>query len=193
LLRSLKRLEGLVIAALLAIVVFGVAAPRVLGMTAPSKLVRSTTPAHTIRVTNVAPGDSFSKRIDFHNYTSRPLDYRVVFIRRGELWRCDRGGNSLFYEVEWSPGADQHLGPGETETARITVRFPLAAGNECQGDIGRLIVRRGFIEGSDKGGVYECRAMSVLAYGVEILDADDSLDRHLCWEQGKVLHSLLRH
>jgi len=191
LLRLPRQVIRLATAALVVTAVFGIGAPQVLGMASPSELRRSTARVRTIRMSNIAPGDSFSKMVRFHNYTSDPLDYRVVFVRQGKLWRCDPGGDSLYYKVVWSPGANQHLEPGETEVARITVHFPLAAGNECQGRTGCLLVRRGFIHASEKGGVYECRALPIFSHGREMSDADDRLDGHICWDVSGLLHPLL--
>jgi len=192
LLRSPRQVIRLATVALVAIAVFGIGAPQALGTASPSELSRSTARVRTIRVSNIAPGDSFSETMQFHNYNSDPLDYQLVFVREGELWRCDPGGNSLYYEVVWGSGADQHLEPGETETATIAVHFPPAAGNECQGDTGHLLVRRGFIQDSGKGGIYECRPLPVFSHSRKILDVHDGLDGHICWNVNGLLHPLLK-
>jgi len=103
------------------------------------------------------PGDTFSKALRFGNDCSSPPDDWLVFIRCGSLWNCDGEGNNLYYETTWSPGADQHLEPGEVETVIVTVALPQGAENMCQGETGRLIVRRGYLDAGQGGGVYECR------------------------------------
>ena len=135
---------------------FGVAVPQVLGMGWPKSLGRSTRPVHSFRLVQVMPGDTFSETLRFHNRGSRPQRYRLVVVRLGSLWQCDAGGNSLYYELAWSPGADQYLKAGETETVTVTVAFPQAASNSCQNKRGWLVVRRGYLR-KGRGGVYECR------------------------------------
>ena len=139
---------------------FGVGVPQVLGMGWPRTLGRTTQPVHVFQVTDVMPGDTFSKTLRFHNRTSRPLRYRLVLVRRGPLWECDSSGNSLQYELTWSPGADRRLRPGETESVTISVTLPEAAGNACQGQVGWLVVRRGYLGRKsypNTRGIYECR------------------------------------
>ena len=166
---------------------FGVAVPQVLGVAAPSALGHSTRPVHVFRLVHILPGDTFSKTVHFHNHGSRPLRYRLVLVRHGDLWECDPGGNNLYYETTWSPGANRYLEPGETELATVTVTFPLAAGNACQGKMGLLTIRRGYLEENEHGyggGVYECRPSPFARTSSEGLLESDDLKGHVCGKMG---------
>jgi len=188
LLSSRKQIGRLVTIVLVAIIVLSTGVPRVLGMTSPRKLSRSTIQVRTISVNHISPGDSLSDTVEVHNDGAEPLDYLLVFVQEGNLWGCDPGGNSLYFDVTWDPGADQHLEPGEAEMATINVYFPLAAGNACQGETGTLRIRQGSPEDSE-GGLYECRQFSILP---ERLKARGRPHRYMCWDMNGTLHALLR-
>lgn len=190
--RSPRRSIRVVTAALAGIVALVVGAPPVLGMASPGELGRVTALFDTMALSNIAPGDWFSDELEIHNEGVDLLDYNLVFVREGTLWHCDPGGNNPYYEVAWSPGADQRLEPGETEIATISVHFPLAAGNECQGHGGGLVIRQGFLPAAESGGVYECRELPILSDGTETSRDGDSLDGNICWDISGVLHPLLK-
>ena len=185
----LRPVARLAVAIVLVVVILGIGAPETLGMISPGELSRCTPQVRIIRWDNIAPGDTFSDTMPFQNPSSRPLNYRLVFVRQGNLWKCDPGGNNLHYDIVWSPRADQRLKPGETETATVRVHFPLAAGNQCQGKTGQLLVRQGFVE--EKGGVYECRKLPAIPPGKTTSAAGDSLEGCFCWDVGKLLHPVL--
>lgn len=173
---------------------FGVAVPQVLGMGWPQALGRSTRPVHVFRLVNIMPGDTFSKTLRFHNYGSSPLHYRLVFVRSGDLWECDAGGYNLHYEMTWSPGANQYLKPGETEQVMVTVTFPQAASNACQGKVGLLTVRRSYLngeEGGGAGGIYECRPSPYAHSSSKGLLNSDDLNGCICGKVGRPFLDLL--
>ena len=137
--------------------VLGVSLPQFRGMLSLGELERTTPVAQDFDLAPIMPGEPFSKTLRFFNQTSYPRDYRLVFVRSGQLRDCDGGGYDLYFQTDWSPGADQHLEPGEVETVIVTVALPQGAENMCRGDTGRLIVRRGYLDDGQGGGVYECR------------------------------------
>lgn len=95
--------------------------------------------------------------------------------------------------AEWQAGADQHLRPGETEVVTVTLALPLAAGNECQGATGRLLIRQGLVEQAEKRGVYECHPFPIYASGQGVEDPVDALGGCYCWDVSRPLHRLLGH
>ena len=146
-----------IIILLLDVSVLGVSLPQFQGMLSLGELERTTPVAQDFDLAPITPGDSFSKTLRLFNETSYPRDDRLVFVQLGGLWDCDGDGHDLSFQTDWSPGADQHLEPGEVETVIVTVALLQGAENVCQGDIGRLIVRRGYLDADQGGGVYECR------------------------------------
>jgi hypothetical protein len=188
-----KRAGGLALALILGIVVFGFAAPSVLGMASARRLEESTQPDRPLDVHHMVPGDTYQRTIEFHNSGAEPVRYRLVLVRRGRLWTCDNQQNSLQVGVLWtSTDADQVLDPGETETATVVVRFPLGAGNACQGELGRLVIRKGYTDASEPGGIYECSGEPLFSGGSGIPNSYDGLAGHVCWEVGKTLDTLIR-
>ena len=127
------------------------------------------------------PGDTFSKALRFGNDCSSPLDDRLVFIQRESLWKCDGERHNLYYETTWSPDADQHLEQGETESVTVTVTFPQAASNECQGDTGYLLARRRFLNKGWERIV--CKGLSsIVSLLSKICNRTDDLTGYSCIE-----------
>lgn len=137
--------------------VLGVSLPQFDGMLSLGELEVTTPVAQDFDLAPIMLGEPFSKTMRFFNQTSYPRDYRLVFVRSRQLWDCDGDGHDLSFQTDWSSGADQHLEPGEAETVTVTVALPQGVENMCQEDTGRLIVRRGYLDDGQAGGVYECR------------------------------------
>ena len=146
-----------IIILLIDVSVLGVSLPQFHDMLSLGELERTTPVAQDFELAPIMLGEPFSKTLRFFNQTSIPRDYRLVFVRHGQIWDCDGGGYDLDFQSDWSPGADRHVEPGEVETATVTVALPQGIENGCQGDTGRLTVRRGYLDDSQAGGVYECR------------------------------------
>jgi len=146
-----------IIILLIDVSVLGVSLPQFQGMLSLVELERTTPVTQDFDLAPITPGDSFSKTLRLFNETSYPRNYRLVFVQHGGWWDCDSSGYDLYFQADWSPGADQHLEPGEVETVIVTVALPQGAENMCLGDTGRLIVRRGYLDAGQGGGVYECR------------------------------------
>jgi len=146
-----------IIILLIDVSVLGVSLPQFQGMLSLGELERTTPVAQDFDLAPIMSGDYFSKTLRFFNQTCYPRDYRLVFVRHGQLWDCDGDGYDLYFQADWSPGADQHLEPGEAEIVTVTVALPPGVENMCLGDTGRLIVRRGYLDAGQAGGVYECR------------------------------------
>ena len=169
--------------------VLGVSLPQFQGMLSLGDLERTTPVAQDFDLAPILPGDSFSKTLRLFNETSYPRDYRLVFVQHGELWDCDGSGYDLYFQADWSPGADQHLEPGEVETVIVTVALPQGAENMCQGNTGRLIVRRGYLDDGQGGGVYECRPSPLVRLLHQAYQRGGDLTGYICAEVGWSLFS----
>lgn len=180
-------LRAVVIISLVVLLLF-VTVPRALGMASPVKLGRSTRPRRALELDNILPGDTVTRRLRFHNDGNRPTNYRVVLVRFGDIWDCDPNGYNLEYELEWSSGADRRLDPGETEYVQVTVTFPLAAGNACQGKRGHLVVREGY----RSRGVYECRPAPWANVASDGTAEADDLSGHICARTDSPLHRWIK-
>lgn len=178
--------------ALAVVLIVRIGALPALGLTSAALLERDSSPLCSMAMRNMAPGSSVGRTLRIRNPRDHPVRYRLVIITRGLLWRCDPGGNSLRYDLAWSPGANQHLEPGEMEAVTVTVQLPLAAGNQCQGDSGRIRVRVRLCPEDDRGGTIECRPMNIMGRDVVSLDSDDGLDGYICWEVSGPLNEILR-
>jgi len=151
----------IMIAGLLTGIILGFVTPRALGFSSPAQLWRTTRLNTTIVVENLSPGDVVKQNVEIGNDGSKPIYYRIVFIKQGKIWSCDAGGHSLEYQLAWSQGADRHLQPGEVEMVDIEVALPLSAQNGCMGQSGSLFIRHGAVEEQQDAGVYECFLLSV--------------------------------
>lgn len=130
--------------------------PYLQGILLPTRLACGVDAVHCFDRVQVTPGDTYLKTLSFTNRWSYPRDYRVTFIRQGSLWSCDRNGEGLDYEVSWSPGADLHLEPGETESVTVHVIFPDEVKDVCHGEAGHLVVRHYFLDRDQDEGTCEC-------------------------------------
>lgn len=139
---TLVALTFLLITTLILIVIW----PYLQGILPPTRLACGSDTVHCFDRVQIMPGDTFIKTLNFTNLYTYPRDYRVTFVRQGSLWSCDGNGTDLDYETSWSPGADLHLEPGETESVAVSVTFPDEAKNECQGETGHLVVRHHFLD-----------------------------------------------
>lgn len=137
---------------------------------------------HTIRIENISPGDTHLEILEIANETEGAKDYQLVFVRQGRLWNCDPAGNNLDYELTWSPGADRRLEIGEIETVTITSYLPLSAGNQCQGDAGRLVIHDGSIKDGNSVGVYECRSLPLTIFRFVEMGLAAGTEELLCWD-----------
>jgi len=173
-----------IIILLIDVSVLGVSLPQFQGMLSLGELERTTPVAQDFDLAHIMPGDSFNKTLRFFNETSHPRDYRLVFVRHGQLWDCDGDGYDLYFQTDWSPGADQHLEPGEVETVTVTVTLPPGAENVYQGDTGRLIVRRGYLDDGQAGGVYECRPSPLVRLLHQAYQRGGDLTGYVCAEVG---------
>lgn len=173
--------------------VLGVSMPQFRGMLSLSELERTTPVAQDFDFAPSMLGEPFSKTLRFFNQTSYPRDYRLVFMQHGGLWDCDGGGYDLYFQADWSPGADQHLEPGETETVTVTVALPQSAENMCQGDTGRLIVRRGYLDAGQAGGVYECRPSPLARLLHQVYKRGGDLTGYSCMEVDRAWFRFFSH
>ncbi len=171
-----------IIILLIDVSVLGVSLPQFQGMLSLGELERTTPVAQDFDLAHIMPGDSFNKTLRFFNETSYPRDYRLVFVRYGGLWDCDGDGYDFYFQTDWSPGADQHLEPGESETVTVTVALPQGAENVCPGDTGRLIVRRGYLDDGQAGGVYECRPSPLARLLHQVYKRGGDLTGYSCTE-----------
>lgn len=156
-LQILSRITLVAVTILLIITLFLIVIwPYLQGILLPTRLACGSDAVHCFDRVQVMPGDTYIKKLNFTNRYSYPRDYRVTFVRQGSLWSCDRDENDLEYETSWSPGADLHLEPGETESVTVNVTFPHEAKNECQGEAGYLVVRHYFLDRDQGEETCEC-------------------------------------
>ena len=149
---SLVALTLLLITTLILIVIW----PYLQGILLPVRLACGSDAVQCFDRLQIMPGDTYIKTLDFTNRYSYPRDYRVAFVRHGSLWSCVGGGIDLDYETSWSPGADLHLEPGETESVTVNVTFPHEAKSECHGGAGHLVIRHYFLDRDQGEGTCEC-------------------------------------
>jgi len=171
-----------IILLLIDVSVLGVSLLQIRGMLSLGELELTTPVAQDFDLAPIMPGDSFNKTLRFFNQTSYPRDYRLVFVRYGPRWDCDGDGYDLYFQTDWSTGADQHLEPGEAETVTVTVTLPQGVENMCQGDTGRLIVRRGYLDDGQGGGVYECRPSPLARLLHQAYQRGGDLTGYICAE-----------
>jgi len=148
----------------------------VLGTTAAAELSFGIGVNPAVQARGLAPGDRWSEVLRVLNLCSEPLTYQLSFVTRGELWHCDPGPSNLTYRVVWGEDVDWRLEPGEIEIATIVLHFPLAAGNECQGRSGSLLVYRGLVQSARSGGSQECCRVSFVPRGSKRRNEDSPSD-----------------
>ena len=182
-----------IIILLIDVSVLGVSLPQYQGMLSLSELERTTPVAQDFDLTPSMLGEPFSKTLRFFNQTSYPRDYRLVFVRHGGLWDCDGGGHDLYFQTDWSPGADQHLEPGEAEMVTVTVALPQGVENICQRVTGQLIVRRGYLDDGQAGGVYECRPSSLARLLHQAYKRGGDLTGYSCTEVNRSRFGFFNH
>ena len=171
-----------IIILLIDVSVLGVSLPQFQGMLSLGELEHTTPVAQDFDLAPIMVGEPFSKTLRFFNQTPYPRDYRLVFVRHGKLWDCDDGGYDLDFQADWSPGADRHLEPGETETVTVTVVLPQGVEHSRPGDTGRLIIRRGYLKAGQGGGVYECRTSPLARLLHQVFQRDGDLTGYSCTE-----------
>lgn len=130
--------------------------PYLQGILLPTRLACGSDAVHCFDSVQIRPGDTYIETLSFSNPFAYPRDYRVAFVQGGSLWSCDGNGEGLDYETSWSPGADLHLEPGETETVAVRVTFPDEAKITCHGEAGHLVVRHYFLDHHQGEGVCAC-------------------------------------
>jgi hypothetical protein len=182
-----------VIILLIDVSVLGVSLPQFQGVVSLGELERTTPVAQDFDLAPLTSGDSFSKTLRFFNQTPYPRNYRLVFVRHGGLWDCDGDGDDLSFQTNWSSGADRHLDPGEAETVTVTVAFPQDAEDMCPGDTGRLIVRRGYLEAGQAGGVYECCTSPLVRLLHQAYKRDGDLTGYSCMEVDRSWFRFINH
>ena len=171
-----------VIILLIDVSVLGVSLPQFQSMVSLAELERTTPVAQDFDLAPTMFGEPFSKTLRFFNQTPYPRDYRLVFVWDGGLWDCDGGGYDLDFQAGWSLGADRSLEPGEVETVTVTLALPQGAEDMCPGDTNQLIVRRGYLEAGQGGGVYECRTSPLVRLLHQIYKRGGDLTGYSCVE-----------
>jgi predicted ribosomally synthesized peptide with SipW-like signal peptide len=127
----------------------------------------------TFHMSNMEPGDNSEQEIDLHNTGSLDLSY-VVYVDyeyppsgQTNIFYCD-GDNSLQAWAEPDVGT---LSPSQHANVTLKALFPLAAGNSCQGETGKLRVTVHAVQASNLDGfecvklVYKDEASNWLPYG----------------------------
>ncbi len=167
--RSARQFGFLALAAALLMLALSNGARQAMGMPAAEGMVEGAEMIGRLGTVDMAPGDSLADSFTVTNMGAERVNYRFLLVEQGALWDCDPGGADLGFALEWSSGANQKLGPGESETAFTALSLPLSAGNLCQGLPGWVEIKRQFLDKHEKGGVYACRPL-------------ETAGEYECWE-----------